>query len=64
MHDSFTNKFTFVHNDCKTILAPLTSRKVSQYQFKMRKKRKEERREKKKMEKEGEKEKEIKKSNL
>ena len=30
MHDGFTNKFTFVYDDCKTILAPLTPREVSE----------------------------------
>jgi len=75
MYDGFTNKFTFVHDDRKTVLAPLTPREVSEDQLKMRKKRKEERREKekqvrkekqneKKIEKEGQKEKERKNSNL
>ena len=46
MHDGFTNKFTFVHKDHKTTLAPLALRKVSEVQLKMRKKRKAERKEK------------------
>ena len=40
MHDGFTNKFTFVHKDRKTTLAPLAPREVSEDQLKMRKKRK------------------------
>ena len=40
MHDGFTNKFTFVHKDRKTTLAPLAPREVSKDQLKMRKKRK------------------------
>jgi len=43
MHNGFTNKFTFVHDDRKTILAPLTPREVSEDQLKMRKKRREKR---------------------
>ena len=35
MHDGFTNKFTFVHKDRKTTLAPLASREVSEDQLKM-----------------------------
>ena len=46
MYDGFTNKFTFVHKDHKTTLAPLALRKVSEVQLKMRKKRKAERKEK------------------
>ena len=75
MYDGFTNKFTFVHKDHKTTLAPLALRKVSEVQLKMRKKRKAERKEKErekrkekqsenKKEKEGGKEKERKESNL
>ena len=75
MHDGFTNKFTFVHNDRKTILVPLAPREVSEDQLKMRQKRKEERKEKerqkrkekqseKKIVQDGEKEKEKKNSNL
>ena len=63
MHDGFTNKFTFVHKDRKTTLAPLAPREVSEDQLKMRKKRKVKRKEKqseKKKEKKGEKEKERK----
>ena len=40
MHDDFTNKFTFVHKDCKTTLAPLAPREFSEDQLKMTKKRK------------------------
>ena len=64
MHDGFTNKFTFLHKDHKTTLAPLAPREVSDVQLKMRKKRKAERKDKqseKKKEKEGGKEKERKK---
>ena len=74
MHDGFTNKFTFVHKDRKTTLAPLAPREVSEDQLKMREKKsknkKEKEREKrkekhseKKKEKKGEKEKERKESN-
>jgi len=46
MHDGFTNKFTFLHKDHKTTLAPLAPREVSDVQLKMRKKRKAERKDK------------------
>ena len=46
MHDGFTNKFTFVHKDCKTTLAPLAPRKDGEDQLKMRKKRKADKKEK------------------
>jgi len=50
MHDGFTNKFTFVHKDHKTTLAPLALREVSEDQLKMRKKkRKAETKEKRKI---------------
>ena len=61
MHDGFTNKFTFMHKDRKTTLAPLTPREVSEDQLKMRKKIKSERKEKereKRKEKQSEKKKE------
>ena len=45
MHDGYTNKFSFVHKERKTVLASLTPREVSEDNLKMREKRKQERKE-------------------
>nr|KYP33603.1 Transposon Ty3-I Gag-Pol polyprotein [Cajanus cajan] len=46
IHDGFTNKISFVYQDKKVVLKPLTPREVCEDQIKMREKRVQEKREK------------------
>uniref|UniRef100_A0A151UE81 Transposon Ty3-I Gag-Pol polyprotein n=1 Tax=Cajanus cajan TaxID=3821 RepID=A0A151UE81_CAJCA len=46
IHDGFTNKISFKHNDQKIVLKPLSPREVCEDQIKMREKRVQEKREK------------------